>query len=268
MSAERPAVKATGLDALRLPFPAHQISKLPKQQKRDDQDKGKCERGSRYSADGFFCGGWHARSLHLDYVGHAALTDRLLDADPAWSWEPAYRDVDPAVLAAAVATGNPEIVRMVIANAPAKYTDGGLWIRLTVDGVSRLGFGDAGGKSGTNAVKELIGDCLRNAALRFGAALDLWHKGDLHIDDSAEPSAPADGAAATNGQAPPNAARAGADAVRAEIAKLATERDWPLPDVTAQFHEWTQGGNIKDTTSEILTAFYALLKDGTVAVGA
>jgi hypothetical protein len=33
-------------------------------------------------------------------------------------------------------------------------------------------------------VKEAIGDALRNAGMRFGAALDLWHKGDLH--DAAE----------------------------------------------------------------------------------
>jgi hypothetical protein len=32
-------------------------------------------------------------------------------------------------------------------------------------------------------MKEIIGDALRNAAMRFGAALDLWHKGDLHVDD-------------------------------------------------------------------------------------
>src|SRR5690606_24225265 len=34
--------------------------------------------------------------------------------------------------------------------------------------------------------KEVIGDALRNAAMRFGAALDLWHKGDLHADDGAQ----------------------------------------------------------------------------------
>ena len=33
---------------------------------------------------------------------------------------------------------------------------------------------------------ELIGDALRNAAMRFGAALDLWHKGDLHADEEPE----------------------------------------------------------------------------------
>jgi len=42
----------TGLALLRVPFPANQISYLPK-------------------------GG-----VKLAYVGHAALTDRLLDADP------------------------------------------------------------------------------------------------------------------------------------------------------------------------------------------
>lgn len=63
----------------------------------------------------------------------------------------------------------------------------GMWIRLTVCGVSRLGYGSADGKQGGDAIKEIIGDALRNAAMRFGAALDLWHKGDLHADpDEAE----------------------------------------------------------------------------------
>ena len=39
------------------------------------------------------------------------------------------------------------------------------------------------------AMKERIGDALRNAAMRFGAALDLWHKGDLHLDPDADPEA-------------------------------------------------------------------------------
>jgi hypothetical protein len=33
-------------------------------------------------------------------------------------------------------------------------------------------------------MKERIGDALRNAGMRFGAALDLWHKGDLHADET------------------------------------------------------------------------------------
>jgi hypothetical protein len=161
----------TGLALLRVAFPPHQVGKLPKQMKRDDQDKGKCEQGSRFSADGTYCGGWHARSLHLDFVGHAALTDRLLDADPEWSWEPVAFGPD---------------------GLPMFDRNGGLWIRLTVCGVTRLGYGDAQGKTGPNAVKEAIGDGLRNAGMRFGIALDLWHKGDLHVDQQEPADRPAD----------------------------------------------------------------------------
>ena len=123
----------SGLALLRAPFPPNQISYLPK-------------------------GG-----AKLAYVGHAALTDRLLDSDSAWTWEPlAMSD-----------TGLPVMDEM-----------GGMWIRLTVCGVTRLGYGHAGSKTGGDAIKEVIGDALRNAAMRFGAALDLWHKGDLHADDA------------------------------------------------------------------------------------
>lgn len=148
--------KPTGLALLRVPFQAHQISKLPKPYKKDSP-KGKCQE----------CGGYHGLpAVHLDYVGHAALTDRLLDADPAWTWEPV---ADPVSLGLPLATG-------------------GMWIRLTVCGVSRFGYGHADGKTGGDAVKETIGDALRNAAMRFGAALDLWHKGQLHEDaEEAEP---------------------------------------------------------------------------------
>jgi hypothetical protein len=122
-----------GLAKLREAFPAHQISQRA-------QSRG---------------------GPMLPYVGHAALTDRLLDADPMWNWAP-------------LAFG-PE-------GLPVLDKLGGMWIRLTVCGVTRLGYGDAGEKIGPNAIKEVIGDALRNAAMRFGAALDLWHKGELHID--------------------------------------------------------------------------------------
>lgn len=115
------------LAALRTPFPREQIGRLPK-------------------------GG-----AFLDYVGHADVTNRLLDADPGWTWEPVAFDSG---------------------GLPLFDSSGGLWIRLTVCGVTRLGYGDAAGKKGPNAVKEAIGDALRNAAMRYGVALDLWCKGD------------------------------------------------------------------------------------------
>jgi hypothetical protein len=163
------------LAKLRRPFPPHQISKLPKEtgtqakKRKEDQATGK------WPAKCSVCEGYHhPNAVHLDYVGHAALTDRLLDTDLHWTWEPAAYTSD---------------------GLPAFDRNGGLWIKLTVCGVTRLGYGSADGKTGGDAVKEIIGDALRNAAMRFGAALDLWHKGDLHLpegesDDTEDREAP------------------------------------------------------------------------------
>ena len=134
---------------------------------------------------------------HLHYVGHADATKRLLEADPLWTWEPMERDVDPDLLKAAIAGGDLAIINAVIAAAPPKLielqveTSRGtriervMWIWLILHdedgGVIRTpGVGDATGKPWTpNALKELIGDAIRNAAMRRGLALDLWRKIDL-----------------------------------------------------------------------------------------
>lgn len=131
---------------LRAPFKPEQIGLLPKPTNKDNQ-KGTCD----------VCGKYHGLpAVHLDYVGHAAATDRLLQVDPNWTWRPMA--VDP--------NGHPIF-----------DTSGGLWILLTVAGVTRPGYGDSQGGKGS---KEVIGDALRNAAMRFGVALDLWSKEDLH----------------------------------------------------------------------------------------
>ena len=151
-----------GLKLLRKPFPDDVIGKLPKPTKaQTDEVRANYTAGNRCS----LCGGWHHPSVvHLDYVGHAATTDRLLDADPLWTWEPmAYSE---QVL-------------------PQFDDTGGLWIKLTVCGVTRIGYGNAVAKPGDpgNYEKEVIGDAIRNAAMRFGGALELWHKGELHKED-------------------------------------------------------------------------------------
>jgi hypothetical protein len=155
------ADKLEALKKLREPFPVNQISKLPKPTKaQTDAVKNDFKAGVRCEV----CGGWHhPKVVHLDYVGHAALTDRLLDVDPEWNWEPLSVGQD---------------------GLPVLDRDGGLWIKLTICGITRFGYGDAEGKTGPSATKERIGDALRNAAMRFGAALDLWHKGDLHGEDA------------------------------------------------------------------------------------
>lgn len=109
--------------------------------------------------------------IQLDFVGHGYITARLLDVDPLWNWEPVA--LDPHGL-------------------PLLDEFGGLWIRLTVCGVTRLGYGDAGGRKGADAIKVAIGDALRNAGMRFGLALDLWCKGDPDATPTSRPKTPAD----------------------------------------------------------------------------
>lgn len=117
--------------ALRAPFPDTAIGKLPR------------------------------AGITLDYVGHAAVTDRLLEVDPEWAWEPVAFAEDGAPL-----------IRYDGKNAT-------LWIRLTVCGTTRYGVGSVG-VNAFELEKQLIGDALRNAAMRFGVALDLWSKEEIH----------------------------------------------------------------------------------------
>ena len=139
---------------LRKPFAESSIGSLPRStcRKCSDSARKRCEDHAWVSACPMCHGNHSSATLHLDYVGHAAVTDRLLAVDPEWSWEPLALDAN---------------------GLPLLDTARNLWIKLTVCGVTRLGVGD-----GKNA-KECIGDAIRNAAMRFGVALDLWAKDDL-----------------------------------------------------------------------------------------
>lgn len=97
-------------------------------------------------------------NANKEYVGHAAVTDRLLEADPAWTWK-------------------------FLGGTPVFDDVGGIWIELTVCGVTRTGYGFPERLKGGNAIKEAIGDAIRNAAMRFGVGLELWHKGDLYAEE-------------------------------------------------------------------------------------
>lgn len=155
---------------LRSPFPTEAIGKLPRVWCKACNDARKhnrgptCEKHERIRCD--VCrNNITSAHLHLDYVGHAEVTDRLLAADPEWTWEPLAFDEQ---------------------GLPAFDRNGGLWIKLIVAGVTRLGYGDAQGKEGPDAVKECIGDALRNAAMRFGVGVDLW--GASYKDGAEQPT--------------------------------------------------------------------------------
>jgi hypothetical protein len=147
----------TGLELLREPFDDSLISKLPKPTKAQTDapmnEKIKCK----------ICGSFHHPNVvHLDYVGWATVVDRLLKVDPAWNWKP-------------IPFGNLQ--------AGEVDEDGGFWIEVTILGLTRIGYGDSGGKKGANATKERVGDAIRNACAKFGVALDLWSKVDLHPEE-------------------------------------------------------------------------------------
>jgi hypothetical protein len=170
-------VNAEQAKKLREPFKPEQIGKLPRAANKAAKDANK-------KANCSVCGKYHVQpSIHLDYVSHAVITDRLIHEDPDWTWEPMAVDEH----------GVPVI------------SNGGLWIKLTVFGKTLPGFGDAEGGRG---IKEMIGDALRNGAMRFGIGLDLWIK-----EDSPEESKPVSSAPVVPVERPPAApvpAQAGA----------------------------------------------------------
>ncbi|MFI6510038.1 hypothetical protein ACIBCT_20735 [Streptosporangium sp. NPDC050855] len=145
------------------PFNADQIGLLPRVTCSDCSDKNKnCTKAGHVKQKCEICKAYvSTKHIHIDYVGHADVTARLLKVDPYWSWEPFALDE----------TGLPALDTDKYGNPV------GMWIRLTVCGVTRPGYGSVPSNQ-HDAVKVLIGDALRNAAQRFGVALAQWQKGD------------------------------------------------------------------------------------------
>lgn len=122
-------------DWLRKPFKPEQIGKLPAT----------------------------ARRPALDFVGHAAVTDRLNRIAPDWTYT--------------------VLERFLFENK--------IWIHgsMTLGGVTREEFGDG------DDPKEALGNFLRRAAMRFGVAIDLWSREELGDSAPLAPTAPQRGGA-------------------------------------------------------------------------
>jgi hypothetical protein len=153
----------------------------------------------------------------LDFVGHGFLTARFLDADPEWNWRPMAYDER---------------------GLPLFDENGGLWMYLTVGGVERIGYGDAGGRTGANAIKEAIGDALRNSGMRFGAALELWCKGD--------PDAPT----------PPSRKQLAQDALMSVCKQYSL-----VPGEVGQRFAGEYGNSVKEAHAELIEAFITVLEE-------
>jgi hypothetical protein len=167
----------------------------------------------------------------LDFVGHAAVTDRLLAVDPDWSWEPFAIDE----------------------NGLPAYQNGCLWIRLTICGVTRVGVGD-----GPDA-KQRIGDAIRNAAMRFGVALDLWSRQELEgVDPNGGDAAARSGKALVDTPLP---ARPADRQAKADLWTYAQAHGYAtVPDLAQAFGDWTSGGTLAEAPVADITAFHEHLK--------
>lgn len=100
--------------------------------------------------------------MQLDYVGHAAVTDRLNSVVGPENW-----NLEPL-------SYNPDGTPMITFNS----TNAVMWARLTIMTASKLCVGTVK-KTAYELEKEIIGDALRNGAMRYGVALDLWSKDEL-----------------------------------------------------------------------------------------
>lgn len=174
------SVEKSGEDiwaALTAPFPEDWVEKLPKQLRRDDRDKSACRQGTQASADGHYCGGYHARAVHLDYVGHAGITMRLNDVlgPGGWDFQPYAHDP----------MGMPVL------------GTGQFYARLTIIvGEQSVTKWDLA--ANFNGPQEAYGDALRRCAMRFGIGTYLWSKSDhaFNLAKDQEPPAEAEPASA------------------------------------------------------------------------
>lgn len=169
--------------------PKDMIAKLPKGGDKDKNNWQTCR----------VCGGWHAKNaVHLDYMGHADVTLALIDSDPLWSWTPM--------------AFTPEGLPLVSVNKGTAT----MWIKLTVLGKTLPAVGSCPDLK-EDRDKELIGDALRNGAMRFGIGVKLWSKTDGEI--AAEP--PADAAPPPQAPASPSPAPARIPAAQAATSEAA-----------------------------------------------
>lgn len=217
---------------LRASFPIEAVGKLPKvtcptcsdpKQDCKEHKRAKCRTCKAYVS---------TQHIHVDFVGHAHVTERLLDVDLDWDWEPLAFNSN---------------------GLPALDDIGGLWIRLTIGGKTRLGYGHTP-KRGGDAMKELIGDAIRNAGMRFGIALDFWKK------DAPEAG---EGVPARQVERPPQTPDDRAKELRGQIAAIGKARGKDVATIGGEFAAWSRGEqDIRSASVAVLVEYKDHLERG------
>jgi hypothetical protein len=214
------------LAKLRAPFPPESIGHKPTITCRACSNKDtKCEQHKARN-----CGQCKqfvtTAHMHLDFVGHAYVRERLLDVDPEWNWKPLALNAQ---------------------GLPAMDDNGGMWIELTVGGVTRLGYGDAPGKRGGNAVKEVIGDALRNAGQSFGIALEMWKKEAASVAEDVPERQVERPRQQTEEERRTE--------LRGQIAAIGKKAGKTVEQVAADFAEWSRGTDIRAASVAVLVEY-------------
>lgn len=210
-AASKAPAQPTVWDLLAAPFPQEDLERLPRNLQRDDRDRGRCVEGSRYSADGYYCQGYHARSIHLDYVGHAGITTRLNDVlgPGGWTFQPmAY-----------TSEGLPLMSRDQF------------WATLTIT-VDDQTVAKTDVAANFNGVQEAWGDALRRCAMRFGVGTYLWSKSEAAHAKAKFQDEPADESVAE------------APALRRDQQILADRVDSLSGDARQKFGPWWESNNL------------------------
>lgn len=134
------------------------VGKLPRVTCKACSDKNCTEHRASRCAE---CGAWISPAhIHLDYVGHADVNRTLTEIDVDWNWEPIAWDLE---------SGEPKY------NVRGNVIE--MWGKLTLLGKSVICVGSVATKQ-PDAGKELVGDLIRNGAMRHNVYGSLWSKAD------------------------------------------------------------------------------------------
>lgn len=174
--------------------------------------------------------------INLAYVSHAEITRILIEIDPMWNWQPA-----------AWIEGKPAIQE---SNGMAT-----MWGSLTLLGKTLIGVGSVRADK-PDYEKELVGDFLRNAAMRFGICLALWSKQDWDNPQSVKPVVrlAAEKAAHPSAQKPSQKRQ-----------EAITEAQTPTPTPTSPVSGNKIGSLISDKQKGLISALGKEVADGHIA---
>ncbi len=100
-------------------------------------------------------------------------------------------------------------------------------------------------------MKEAIGDGIRNAAMRFGVALDLWKK---------EAPAPVADVPERQVERPAQTPEQRAAELRGQIALVGKARSKSVEQIGADFYEWSKGTDIGRASVPVLAEYLDYLQ--------